>query len=264
MNTGELIHVFESTQEMINSDAALLRATQRSREESRTYGAGFQAQTRAVKSCARNVSVTAGTSFDTARALASGRTAVLNFANPYDPGGGVRGGVVAQEECLCRCSNLYNVLTAPALAESYYRAHRQEGGYLFSDRVIYSPDIRILRSDGYELLDRPFAVDVITCAAPYNVGRNEVTLLKAAYASRIRNILEVAIDRGADTVVLGAFGCGVFRNPPERMAAAFGEILLQEAYFRFFERVIFAIPDLGRSAQTLAIFRRVLAEESDV
>ena len=38
------------------------------------------------------------------------RIAVLNFANPVEPGGGVSWGAMAQEECLYRSSNLYPCL----------------------------------------------------------------------------------------------------------------------------------------------------------
>ena len=44
---------------------------------------------------------------------------VLNFANPYHPGGGVRRGAKAQEEDLCRCSTLLPSLELEE-ARAYY------------------------------------------------------------------------------------------------------------------------------------------------
>lgn len=85
----------------------------------------------------------------------------------------------------------------------------------------------------YQLLDSPFSVDVITCAAPYNVYGFDRELLRSTYESRITNILEAAIDNDVDTIVLGAFGCGAFHNPPELMAEALKKYLLTEDIISF-------------------------------
>lgn len=51
------------------------------------------------------------------------RTAVLNFANPVEPGGGVLRGAMAQEENICRSSNLYKSLVSKN-AYSYYNTNK--------------------------------------------------------------------------------------------------------------------------------------------
>ena len=44
---------------------------------------------------------------------------VMNFANAYAPGGGFVGGSIAQEECLCRNSTLYNSISSEKASEMY-------------------------------------------------------------------------------------------------------------------------------------------------
>ena len=258
MKAIDLIDVFKDTQRIICTNVVLNIATQKSRGKSKMYDSAFSASERKTKCPNLNVCVIAGSSFDTARSFSEGKVAVLNFANPHEPGGGVKRGARAQEECLCRCSNLYNVLAMEDIAHFYYQWHKQNTNFLFSDRVIYSPNIQIIKSDDYQLLDSPFSVDVITCAAPYNVYGFDRELLKSTYESRITNILEAAIDNDVDTIVLGAFGCGAFHNPPELMAEAFKEILINRGYYKFFENVVFAIINANRFDRNFAVFQDTL------
>ena len=120
--------------------------------------------------------VVADTTFSAARKyLRNGnekkRVAVLNFANPHYAGGGVEHGAMAQEECLCRSSNLYPCLFAPCAQAEYYQFHRNRADHLFTDRVVYTPDVVVFKDDQPvpQLLPREqwFRVDVLTCAAPY-------------------------------------------------------------------------------------------------
>lgn len=257
MKSADLVSIFEDTQSTIRANEVLSISTQASIEKNKMYYSAFFTQERKIKSLEINVQIIEGSSFDVARTFANGKVAVLNFANPYEPGGGVKRGARAQEECLCRCSNLYNVLATEDMAQFYYQWHKQNTNYLFSDRVIYSPDIHIIKSDDYQLLASPFSVDVITCAAPYNVYGFDRELLKSTYESRITNILEAAIDNDVDTIVLGAFGCGVFHNPPELMAEAFKEILINKGYYKFFENVVFAIINANIFDRNFAIFQEI-------
>lgn len=256
----ELIEFFENTQEMIRVSGKLARLTEESCKKNKTYDCGFQATERIVKSVELNLSVVNGSSFDTARGFTEGKIAVLNFANPYEPGGGVKRGASAQEECLCRCSNLYNVLTTEELNHFYYQWHKQNKNYLFSDRIIYSPNIQIIKSDDYAPLETPFSVEVITCAAPYNAYGFDLDVLLPTYLSRITNILEVAMDNDVDTIVLGAFGCGAFQNPPRHIALAFKEVLVSRGYYKFFKNVVFAIIDQHCFTKNFLIFQSLLLD----
>lgn len=174
------------------------------------------------------------------------KTAVLNFANPENPGGGVRLGAMAQEECLCRSSNLYACLSAQSVYEDYYQFHRNLPGSFYSDRLIYSEGVTIFKdgADTPRLMNRDewFQVDVITCAAPNLAQRRytNATVLWRRLQRRIRNILEAAANHGVEVLILGAFGCGAFKNPPSTVAYTFKEVI-DEYYRGVFKKIIFAI-----------------------
>lgn len=165
-------------------------------------------------------------------------SAVLNFASYKNPGGMFTDGSCAQEECLCHESFLYNVLHQ--FVFGYYdwnRCHKNRALYL--NRALYSPGIVFCKNgDGVEC-------DVITCAAPnkraamqyQNVSNAENT---EALRERIEFVLGVAASNHVHTLILGAFGCGVFGQDAEEVAKIFKEYLKGD--YRCFDTVIFAIP----------------------
>lgn len=203
--------------------------------------------------------VTAETTQVAGRELAGDRTALLNFASARNPGGGFLGGAKAQEEDLCRCSGLYpTLLTQP----SYYEVNRAQKSMIYTDHAIFSPGVPFFRVKGKaELLEEPFVVSVVTMPAP-NTGpflqRNPDghAELDAAFLRRWRCVLAIARDRGIETLVLGAWGCGAFRGDPQMAASSAKKAL--ETDGGNLQRVRFAIPDGGRSGTNLAVFRRVL------
>ena len=246
MSMEERIACFEDTLSRCN-DETLAPGTARAVADSRVYPASF-VSTRLYKVWERSITVVENTTFAAARVnLASGKIAVLNFANPHYPGGGVARGAMAQEECLCRSSTLFPCLNGERVFEEFYNYHRTKTDYDFSDRLIYSPGVTVFKDDSPvpRLLEEQdwFQVDVITCAAPYLTKKcyvNRMVLLNL-FKSRIRNILEVAIDHEIEVLILGAFGCGAFGNPPEVVARAFREVLEENRYGSAFARVVFAI-----------------------
>ena len=259
MSPQELIMIFKDTQKIIAEDPVLQQYTLRTQASSQLYLENYTSPLRTIKGNLR-VDVLANTTFQCAResAVPGARTAVLNFANPHEPGGGVLRGAKAQEECLCRCSNLYNALAQPYFQKHYYQYHYQNCDYFFSDRLIYSPNVTVIKSDDTipQVLPELFFVDVITCAAPYinnDILRTEQELL-SIYESRIKNILEVAMSNDVDILILGAFGCGAFHNDPSLMAKAFSNMLIRDEYARYFKKVKFAIKRSGSSSQNLSAF----------
>jgi uncharacterized protein (TIGR02452 family) len=192
------------------------------------------------------VEVTAENSLQGARRLhvaGAERIAVLNFASARNPGGGYLGGAKAQEEDLCRHALLYPCLLR---APDYYAAHRASSDLLYSDRVIWSPDVPVHRG-GDGRLAEPYPVSFLTAAAP-NAGEalrrdpDAGPRIRRALHRRTERVLAVAAHHGARNLVLGAWGCGVFRNDPREVAEAFHTHLTGDgAFSSAFERVLFAV-----------------------
>jgi uncharacterized protein (TIGR02452 family) len=184
------------------------------------------------------------------------RVAALNFASAKRPGGGWLGGAKAQEEDLARCSALYPCLLAQP---RYYQANRAHPSPLYTDHVIYSPDVPFFRDDDHVLLEEPFAVSIITAPAP-NAGEvlrrdpRAEPHIRAALRSRAGTVLAVAARHGHRTLVLGAWGCGVFRNDPHSVAGVFEHWLYGPDLAGAFERVVFAVCDRTSDRATLRAF----------
>ena len=197
----------------------------------------------------------------------AGPTALLNFASARNPGGGYLRGARAQEEDLCRVSALYTTLLE---APDYYAAHRASSDLLYSNRVIYSPDVPVYRDEHYALLNRPYPVSFLTCAAPNasELARSRPTetatpdLLAAVLADRAAGVLAVAAHHDQRVLVLGAWGCGVFRNDPAQVAAAFHTHLAEGGLFEnTFVRIVFAVLDKSPARQNYAAFQKVFAPD---
>jgi uncharacterized protein (TIGR02452 family) len=196
-----------------------------------------------------------------ARALSArdfARIGVLNFASARNPGGGFLSGSQAQEESLARSSALYASLTS-AIAAAFYTHHREEKSALYTDRLIVSPDCPVFRDDEGRLLDVPYSPTFFTCAAP-NAGalsdRDDASArVPAVFARRAARFLAAALDARCDALVLGAWGCGVFRNDPAMVAGIFRELLADGGEFAGrFAHVRFAVLDSTPARECLRAF----------
>ena len=254
------IEAFQDTMSRMEQDPVLKKRAEDSAGRTLVYAAHTLSE-KSPSAKASRVVVQEATTVQAARELKKlyARVALLNFANPLEPGGGVLRGANTQEESLCRASTLYPCLVGPCAAE-YYRYHqampRIGNCFLNSDRLVYSPDVTFFKEEvspdpfddqlHLELCytDDWFTADVITCAAPYfPAGQLPIaeSELRNILIERIQNILECAIDQDAEALVLGAFGCGAFHNPPMVVADAFRTVLLQPRYRNAFEEIRFAI-----------------------
>lgn len=227
------ISIFKDTLNQISKSAILRKSVENSIENQRFYGEHDIVGSETTYDNDATVTITARSSFDAARAY-GGKVCVLNFASATNPGGGVERGSSAQEECLCRCSTLFECLCDQKMMNAFYKPHRDHLGPLHNDDIIYTPDVFVIKSDSYTNLYQPKKLDVITCAAPnlrerpsnaYNTEKSTAvkvsdTELYNIHRKRIHRIMTVANAHGAETLILGAFGCGAFRNNPEVVAKA--------------------------------------------
>ena len=189
-------------------------------------------------------------SFEAAKDYKGKKIAVLNFANNHSIGGSPFS-AGAQEESLCRCSTLLPCLEA--MNEPFYQKHicqfaSKEINYMGNDDLIYTPDVVVFKTDErtdpiYPKMMNPsewYKVDVITSAAPQ---LRKVRTLPANYNdvifSRIKKILDVAAKEHAEVLILGAWGCGAFKNDINVVSDTFYSLLKNYN----FEVVEFALSD---------------------
>ncbi|MEV6004589.1 TIGR02452 family protein [Streptomyces griseomycini] len=250
-------------------EVSLLAAIEAARDGTRTYGPD-PVPFPAFRPVDTRIEVTGESSLEAARRLADGPSApgggpaVLNFASARNPGGGYLNGAQAQEEALCRASALYTCLLRAQVP--YYDHHRAHRDPFYTDRVVHSPAVPVFRDDRGRLLDEPFTAGFLTSPAP-NAGvvlrtaPERAGELPRALAVRAERVLETAVAHGYRRLVLGAWGCGVFRNDPARVAAAFRSLLEPGARFAgAFEHVVFGILDRTRGSAVRAAFERTFAD----
>ncbi|MGV9277388.1 TIGR02452 family protein [Streptomyces griseosporeus] len=209
------------------------------------------------------IEVTGESSLEAARRLAAEPVAVLNFASARNPGGGYLNGAQAQEEALCRASALYHCLLGARQFYDHHRAHRDP---FYTDRVIHSPSVPVFRDDRGRLLDTPYTAGFLTAAAP-NAGvvlrtaPERAAELPRALAVRAERVLETAAAHGYRRLVLGAWGCGVFRNDPAQVATAFRGLLGPGGRFAAaFTHVVFGVLDRTRDQAVRSAFAEAFAD----
>lgn len=179
---------------------------------------------------------------------------VLNMANRQNPGGGVVNGAGAQEENIFRRTNLLvslyqfvdysNQYNIERNDEHSYPLNREKGG-------IYSKGITVFRtseSSGYDFMATPIKMDFVSVPA---INRPELKYINGQYRiieslveptkEKIRSIFRIAGLNNNDCLILGAFGCGAFRNPPEHMAELFKEVINEKEFKNYFRLIVFSI-----------------------
>ena len=182
--------------------------------------------------------------------------AMLNLADLYTPGGLVEYGSGAQEENLCRRSNL--ILSLYPFSSSRIRQYpdlgmtEQADQYPMDERFggVYSGIVTFFRgpeSEGSLLEDTPYNIPVISVAALSGprIGADgqmfpeetEITL------DKMRTILRIGMANFHDSLVLSAMGCGAFDNPPAHIAKLFHQVIEEDEFKDTFRLIDFAILD---------------------
>ena len=182
-----------------------------------------------------------------------GVTAVLNLANRQNPGGGVYSGSGAQEESCFLRSDYFTTLYPYAEYAAQYGLPKAKDQYPLDRNFggMWSSGVTIFRGrelEGYPLLDEPWKTNFIAVPAinrPATVVENGETRLRPdmeeGMLNKIRTIMNIAADNNVDNLVLGALGCGAFRNPPKHVAELFKQVLNEPPYKGRFNRIVFAI-----------------------
>ncbi len=199
---------------------------------------------------------------------------VLNFANQTRAGGGVVSGCRAQEEDLCRRSTLFRSLVQFTPVAARYGVKMSGYQYPMNEQFggIYSPWVKVFRDGAhsdYAFLDNPFHLAFVSVAAinrPRLEGNRIARSLVPVVKNKIRTILRIGLKYGHDAIVLGAFGCGAFKNPPQHMAELFKETLAEDEFRNKYRKVVFAILENHHNQEShnpngnLEPFRQVFAK----
>ncbi len=277
MAIGKNVEVFEDTIKMIQENSRLQQAVQNSINNQKLYlqKEEYEFEANEKRDKPADIVVSKKRTFEAASeyARAGKKVCVLNFASSVNPGGGVVHGSSAQEECLCRCSTLYPCLNIKRFWNEFYLPHRALNNALYNDDCIYTPDVYVVKSDT-NILERMreedwYKVDVLTCAAPNlrkkpdnlcnpgggkaATGLTESKLRDLLY-SRIKCIFRIAVSNKAEVFILGAFGCGAFRNPPKLVAEVFHE--LTEEYRNYFDTIEYAVFCRGYETENFDVFSK--------
>lgn len=278
------VKVFNDTLDYIKENSTLTRSVQ----DSRVFCSYYLNQSFGSNPAKRqnvylnNVFVTKNKTLEAAIKLhkkyKTKQIAVLNFASATTPGGGVTKGSSAQEESLCRCSTLYHCLNWTKSWNLFYNPHKQNLSALHNNDIIYNHYVTICKSDDGNYIRLPekdfVTIDVITCAAPnlrekpsnqYNSYGKEIEAVNISddelyniHLDRARCILNSALLEGAEILVLGAFGCGAFRNNPYIVAKAYKEAL--KDYADKFIEIEFAVYCKSYEDENYKAFKQVFGE----
>lgn len=276
-NQIKRIEIFNDTLDWIKNDKVLAASVDWAKKHTTVYYEDDYPKFDAAEKYDTEISVTRHRSYEAAFEIykndSSAHIAVMNFANAFQAGGGVKTGAGAQEECLCRTSTLYPLLYRKTLRDSFYKHHQALKSPKATDSLIYTRGVVVCKTDEdfpERLPEEEWInVDVITIAAPDLRTSSNVhmaltgkgiamqrTELFGYHVKRAIHMLTVAAAKGSDTLVLGAFGCGAFHNDPEVVARAY-KVAIGE-FPKVFKRIEFAVYCPPGNDRNYEVFKKIL------
>ena len=280
--TEERVEVFKDTLDWIEKDPDLSASIPEAKKNTTVFFEDDYPDFDPSKGGSTKVTVSGDRSYQAAMKLhrenPDAKIAVMNFANAFHAGGGVKSGASAQEECLCRTSTLYPLLYRRTLRDSFYKYHNDLGTPKATDSLIYTEGVIICKTDEDLPKRMPkedwVKVDVITIAAPdlREKSNIHVPLVKGGafmndaelfgyHVKRAIHMLTCAAAKGADILILGAFGCGAFQNNPEVVARAYRTAI--DEFPGVFKQIEFAVYCPPGGSRNYDVFKRVLGEEKE-
>eukprot|EP01083_Nonionella_stella_P040412 109677_1 len=172
------------------------------------------------------------------------KPAVLVMSSRTYPGGGYKNGAGAQEEDICRRSTLFCNLENPYNFGAHHVSYPlpEFGG-------VYSPNVLVLRhgiDQSYAFFDKhPLKMSFVSVYAYSSPNLDSNNRLSKSMGKRtmkkIETILRIAMRNKHKCVILSAFGCGAYENPPLHIAQLFKRVLMRDVYNDYFEMIVFAI-----------------------
>lgn len=170
---------------------------------------------------------------------ATGKTMIVDPGAFTRPGGAYEDGAFGPEQILCSESNLYPILVAHK--RDFYDKNRDyRRGSLFTDRALYVPEVLFSRGGDVRRADVLVIAEPIRAYALEN-HRSERECDKAL-ADRIETIFRVAAANGAETLIMGAFGCGRNGYPVEQVIELIQNWIAEHP--GAVPNVVFAVPRL--------------------
>lgn len=166
-----------------------------------------------------------------------GKVCVVDPASFTRPGGAYEDGAFGPEQILCSESDLYPVLCE--LKEDFYDKNRDyRRGMLFTDRAVLCPDVVFLRGGSIK------KADVIVISEPMRARALENHRSERecdnSLRTRVETLLRIAAANDADTLILGAFGCGRLGYDPAQVIGLFQEWFAEHP--GIIPQVVFAVP----------------------
>ena len=184
---------------------------------------------------------------------------VLDMACAEGPGGGVIGGCYGQEESLFRRSDLYYHTFKFTKYATVFGIQKSDDQYPLDDNygAVYVRNANIFRHAepmGYKLMDkcRKLSFAVVPAIKDPVLIHNQLSETDTKITiNKIRTIFRIALQNNHNAIVLGAFGCGIFHNPPEDIAKCFDIVINEKEFKNAFEKIVFAILEDNKSGNFL-------------